>query len=370
MRRFLPLAIALAVAAVACAVGSLIAIRAGAATPSTVYAAPGDSLQRAVDRLPDGGTLLLAGGRYARQRIVLTDRHGVTVAAEPGALPVLDAAGLTPPDDDAGVVQIEDGSEVTVRGLEITGYRTSSPDATPVGILVTGSATRVAIAGNHVHHLGTSAGGDGGNAHGIAVYGTDPAAPVAGLAISGNEVDHLTLGSSEAVVVNGNVAGWSITGNRVHDTDNIGIDAIGYESTIRGPARWTMANRARDGLIAGNTVTNVTSDGNPAYEDDCTCAGGVYVDGGADIRIEGNTVAAADIGIEIGAENPRGRTDRVRVTGNLVTGSRPAALAIGGYDPDRGSVYDITIEGNTLRGEILLQYHLHRVTIDGKAVDR
>jgi hypothetical protein len=35
-------------------------------------------------------------------------------------------------------------------------------------------------------------------------------------------------------------------------------------------------------------------------------------------------------------------------------------------DPGRGSAHDITIEDNTLRGEVLLQYHLHRVMIDGK----
>ncbi|HEX6755118.1 MAG TPA: hypothetical protein VF109_04140 [Mycobacteriales bacterium] len=41
-----------------------------------------------------------------------------------------------------------------------------------------------------------------------------------------------------------------------------------------------------------------------------------------------------------------------------------------GYDPGRGSVHEITIEHNMLRDGILLRYHLHRVTIDGKVVDR
>lgn len=55
-------------------------------------------------------------------------------------------------------------------------------------------------------------------------------------------------------------------------------------------------------------------------------------------------------------------------TRSTVHGSGEAVVV--GYDPDRGSVHDITIEDNTLRGGVLLRYHLHRVTIDGKVVDR
>ncbi|WP_181408411.1 hypothetical protein [Schumannella sp. 10F1B-5-1] len=40
------------------------------------------------------------------------------------------------------------------------------------------------------------------NAHGIAVYGTNASAAITNLTISGNEVDDLKLGASEAVVVN------------------------------------------------------------------------------------------------------------------------------------------------------------------------
>ena len=41
------------------------------------------------------------------------------------------------------------------------------------------------------------------------------------------------LGASESVVVNGNVKGWRIAGNHIHDNNNIGIDAIGYEGHDR-----------------------------------------------------------------------------------------------------------------------------------------
>ena len=234
-----------------------------------------------------------------------------------------------------------------------------------------------------MHHLGNdnqTLGSFDINAHGIAVYGRDPSRPISRLSISGNEVDHLHLGASEAVVVNGNVDGWSITRNRIHHVDNIGIDAIGYEETLPPAFRYTTANRARHGVIAHNVVDGVVSKGNPAYWEDgewCNCADGIYVDGGAHIVIRRNTVRRADIGIEVGAENGRGHTDHVRVVHNSVRRSAYVGLALGGYDPQRGEVYAVTVSDNSFRNdntlddgspELLLQYKLHQLRVTGNRV--
>jgi hypothetical protein len=47
----------------------------------------------------------------------------------------------------------------------------------------------------------------------------------------GMRVHHLKTGSSESLVVNGNVTNFRITHNVVHDNNNIGIDVIGFERT-------------------------------------------------------------------------------------------------------------------------------------------
>ena len=336
--------------------------------------------QAAVDRLTKGGVVHLLRGTYPRERIVLRDRHGLTIEGAAGA--VLDATGLTPLDGDSGVVQVEDSSDVAVRGLDITGYRTTSLRKMPIGIYVTGHDAGVTLAGNHVHDLGNDNGTLGSfdiNAHGIAVYGRDPSSPISGLRITGNEVDHLKLGASESVVVNGNVDGWAITGNAIHDVNNIGIDAIGYEGTTPGH-RYETVDRARNGVISGNTVNGVVSKGNPAYWEDgewCNCADGIYVDGGSHIAIRDNVVGTSDIGIEVGAENGRGHTDAVTVQHNVVSNSAYVGLALGGYDPQRGEVYDVTVADNTFRDdntlddgspELLLQFKLHQTTLTGNTV--
>jgi hypothetical protein len=347
-------------------------------------AAPLRTPQVALDRLgAAGGTVRFAGGRYARQRVQVHGRGHVTLEAAPGAVPVLDGTGLTPPAGDTGMIDIRDSSAVTVRGLTITGYRTTSLDAVPIGIYVTGAGESISLIGNHVHHLGNdnpTLGSFDMNAHGIAVYGRDAARPISGVVIAGNELDHLVLGASETLVLNGNVDGWAVIGNNIHDDNNIGIDAIGFEPTIGGSARWTDVNRARDGIIAGNRISRIISEGNPAYYEDgewCNCADGIYVDGGRSIVVAGNRVDASDIGIEVASEWGRGRTNAIRVLGNTVTASRYTGLALGGYDQQRGEAYDITVTGNTLRGnntlddgspELLLQYYVHQTTITGNSI--
>jgi hypothetical protein len=253
----------------------------------------------------------------------------------------------------------------------------------PIGIYVHGHDRRIRIVGNHVHDLGNDNNTLGSfdiNAHGIAVYGDDPHRAVRSLTIRRNVVDDLHLGASESVVVNGNVAGWSIVRNRIHDNDNIGIDAIGFEPTLTGKYRYTLRNRARDGVVAHNVVARIRSRGNPAYWEDgewCNCADGIYIDGGTHIRVRANRVADSDIGIEVAAENARGSADHVLVTRNRVTGSLFTGLATGGYcngaadcgDVQTGKSHDNAFRYNVLRGnnrlddgspELLVQYHAYR----------
>jgi hypothetical protein len=358
----------------------------GSDSAAGTAAHPMRTVRAAVQRLGTaGGTVLLRGGVY-HQRITLSGRQHLTVRPYRHEHPVLSGAGLTPPGGRlTAMVQISNSREVTVRGLEVTGYRTSQLDTVPAGFYVHGHDRAVHILGNHVHDLGNDNNTLGSfdiNAHGIAAYGDNPRRAIRGLVIAGNRVDHLHLGASESVVVNGNVTGWRITGNRIHDNDNIGIDAIGYEQTLTGKWRYTQRNRARDGVIARNTVQRIRSQGNPAYWEDgswCNCADGIYVDGGSHIRIAHNRVADSDIGIEVAAENKRGTADHVRVLRNRVTGSLFTGITTGGYcngaedcgGERTGSSHDNVFSYNWLRNnnraddgspELLVQYYAYSNT--------
>lgn len=348
------------------------------------------SVAEAVAALDGPGTVLLRGGTYA-QRIVLRDVDGVTVRPFRREHVTLDGSPLTPTPGRSAMVTVVDSSHVAVRGLEIEGYRTTSTRAMPIGIYVHGASDHISLDGNHVHSLGNdndTLGSFDINAHGIAVYGDRARHPITDLSIRGNEVDHLVLGASEAVVVNGNVDGWRIVRNEIHDNNNIGIDAIGFEPTLPGPARYTRANRARNGLIADNVVRRTISRGNPAYYEDgtwCDCADGIYIDGGTGIRVLRNRVVHNDIGIEVAAENARGSADHVVVADNVIARSGYVGIATGGYcdggadcgGVETGRAFANRFLHNTLHAnnrfadgspEILVQYRTTRTLFQGNIV--
>jgi hypothetical protein len=361
----------------------LIVALTGANTNPGTVAAPLLTIQVAVSRLPHGGTIELRAGHYA-QRILLDGKHGLTIRPYHHEVAVLDGTSLTPPSGTSAMVNISNSSDITISGLGVTGYHSSTMGIVPIGIYMHGHDNAIHILGNHVYKLGNYNGTLGSfniNAHGIAAYGDDPHGSIRNLVIHGNTVDHLRTGASESVVVNGNVNHFAITSNHIFDNNNIGIDAIGYEPTLTGKYRYTNADRARNGVIAGNRIDRIRSRGNPSYWDHgwCNCADGIYIDGGTHIHVRHNHVTRSDIGIEVAAENGKGTADFVTVTHNHVTGSLFTGLATGGYCNDKpncggvktGTSHDNLFEWNVLRGnnqlndgspEVLIQYHTWRDT--------
>ena len=332
--------------------------------------APWRTIQHAADAATAGSTVNVHGGTY-EERVALhvsgnTHDGYVTFRSYPGETAVLDGERLAPGVRSAMLV-IHNKSYVRIERLEIRNYRTAEHRLTPIGISVTGAGTHVELLKNNVHHIeqtfqGRDAPGRGGNGLGIAVYGTDAGTPISDLVIDGNEVHHLKTGSSESLVVNGNVTNFRITRNVVHDNNNIGIDIIGFERTAPDPA----VDQARDGVVSGNLVYNITSRGNPAYGDDQS-SDGIYVDGGARVVIERNVIHNVDFGIELASEHRGRTTSYITARNNLIYACNTAGVSIGGYGAERGGTDHCTVVNNTLHGndtagtgsgELQMQYNM------------
>ena len=334
--------------------------------------APWATLQKAADTVPPGATVYVDGGTYAqRVDIHVSGEPGrpITFAPAPGETAVLDGSSLEVPAGQSAIIGVDSERYVTIQGFEITGYRSDASGHVPIGILVTGAADHVQITGNLVHDLGTTfEGRNGCDAHGIGVFGTTSDHPIAGVEIVDNELANLTLGSSEALVVNGNVTDFLVQGNRVHDTNNIGIDVIGFEGTAPDPT----VDQARNGIVRGNTVWNVDSYGNPAYGNDRS-ADGIYVDGGRDVLIEGNVVHDINIGIELASEHGGRATRNITARNNLVYDATAIGVAIGGYDRRRGSTEDCVIVNNTIAHtdgvELLVQFDTRNNVIANNVIE-
>ena len=269
----------------------------------------------------------------------------ITLRGETGA--ILDGTGRS----GAGIT-IRSRSYIRVVGMTIQGFLSG----TPMGISVSGSSSYIELLDNLVHHIENPT----GNAHGIACYG-DAATPISNLIVAGNEIRNCRLGQSEALVLNGNLDGFIVAANLVHDNDNIGIDFIGFEGT--GPAG---QDQARNGICVDNVVYNNSSATNPTYGGERS-AGGIYVDGGRDIVIERNWIDNCDIGVEVGCEHAGRTTQGITVRNNFISRGYLGSILLGGYAANRGSVVDVVVANNTTYRstdvELELQYNCDRIGI-------
>lgn len=334
---------------------------------------PWKTMQHAADVAGPGSTVYVRGGTYNKKLSITrsgsADAGPITFTNYASELPVIDGTGLSVADQE-GIVQIIDASYITFKGFEIRNFTTSTRNKVPVGIYVEGSGSNISLLNNRVHNIkntATLSGKEllGRDAHGIAVYGTENR-PINNITIDGNELYNLVLGSSESLAVNGNVDTFAITNNRIHDNDNIGIDVIGFENVAPSAAY----DQARNGLIRGNIVYNISSNNNPSYgkklPNGSNSAGGIYVDGGKDIIIEQNYSYNNDIGVEIASEHKNRSTSNITVRNNIIYKNRYTGIAMGGYEKGRGSTVNSKIVNNTLYkndtvgltgGQLLLQYH-------------
>ena len=312
------------------------------------FSHPWRKVQKAADTAGPGQTVCVRAGVYKeRVKINVTGSASggpVIFQSYPGETAVLDGTGLSVPSGWGPMVEIDNKSFITIQNFEIRNYRSSAKDHVPIGIFVTGSGDHIELRGNRVHNIETLyKGSEGGDAHGIAVYGTAAPQALTNIVIDNNQLYNLKLGSSESLVVNGNVDGWQITNNLVHDNNNIGIDAIGFEGNSPDPAY----DQARNGLIRGNTVYNINSYGNPAYGTDRS-ADCIYVDGGTKTVIERNVAHNCNIGIELASEHAGKATSLITLRNNFVYNNTEMGIAIGGYDTERGSTQACVIANNTL----------------------
>ena len=335
--------------------------------------APFATIEKALTMVEPGVTVCVHEGTYGP--FALTGEHSgtaeapVTVAAAEGEAVVIDAT-----DAPAGI-SMTDVDNITLEGFEVFGsvLGIDYESTTDRGEL---PLENVTIRGNRVHDIVGE--------HGICVYAHNYQAPMTNLVMEDNEVFNCRCYWSESTVFNGNIDGFTIRNNVIHDNNNLGIDMIGFEGTAalpEGEEDPYQVDFVRNGQCYGNVVYNISSFNNEAYwtsrEDDeewydeyasysgddpslaeegfyDRCADGIYVDGGQDIQIYENFVFNCDIGIEIATEHAEADDPRFEVSGmdvhdNVIAGCTGwAGICFGGYDSDLGFTHDCSFHHNTL----------------------
>ena len=389
-------ALSQAVIVLGCAAGALAADRyvskeGSNANPGS-FAQPFLTIQHAINQAAAGDVIHVRGTTALNAQAVYGERliiGGVSgTAAQPitlrgysadAHLPAVDGAALTPVGTQ-GMIHITGRNHWTIMNLEVRNFQTAAAPVIPCGVYISGACAGLRLSGLKVHDIHQNNTASGGNGFGIAAYG-DAAVAIDGLTIENCEVYNLRTGSSESVVLNGNVTNFLVTGNVVHDCNNIGIDFIGHEGTNGNSA----LDRARNGVCRGNLVYNIDSQFNPAYggnfagtfpnqdaRNNARAAPGIYVDGGADIVIERNTVRHCNIGVSIGSENSGKASDNVILRNNLVRHNHVGGLFLGGAGTGNGGAASVSISHNTFYqndtelwggGSVAIQHYVSATTI-------
>jgi Right handed beta helix region len=323
-------------------------------------------VQYAANHVVAGDTVNILGGVYNETVNIPASGSAtagyITFQNYSGQTATIDGTSLSVPGGQYGLINIASQSYIIIQGLEIRNYKTTSTKYVPVGVYVTGAGSYLHLLNNHIHDIQTTASGCNANALGVAFYGTQAPASLNHITISGNELNNMKTGCSETLTLDGNVDTFTITNNLIHDDNNIGIDAIGFEGVSPNSAY----DQARNGYIGENSVYNITSQGNKSYPSGCWCSDGIYVDGGTNITIERNLIHNVDLGIEMASEHSGKTASYITARSNLVYFGNSAGISIGGYAKSVGGSDHVTIVNNTLykndgkntgSGEFQIQFH-------------
>jgi len=318
--------------------------------------APYATITRAAAEMP-GSVIVVHGGDYGPVRLDAacsgTGDSPTVIRAAEGERPVIHGSEkvIGGGEKDRVCLSITNAQHISVEGIEteggthgITYESTREAGDQPLSSIAIRDCTVRGVRG----------------VHGINVYAYNDLAPVTDLTIEGCEVCDCECGDSESLVINGNVDGFLIAGNTIHDNNNIGIDMIGFEGLAMHPdgdADPYEADQVRNGVCRENVVYNISSEGNDAYYEDGEydlCADGIYVDGGRDIEICSNFIFNCDIGLEVATEHSPEDNELFRVTGirvhdNVIAGCKGwTGLCFGGYDKNLGFTEDCEFDHNTL----------------------
>ena len=337
---------------------------------------PWRTIQKAAQTVSAGSTVYVRGGIYAETVTLKVSGSAaggyITFRNYENEKPIIDGSTLTASSDNATLITINDQSYLIIQGFELRNYKSASSQTTPIGLGVRGQSHHLEIRNNFIHHIETTASADTANAHGLAVYGTVADSSIHDITIDGNELANLKLGSSEALVINGNVESFTITNNLIHDADNIGIDIIGFEGTSSNPA----TDQARHGLVSQNTVYNIDTLNNPSYHG-ARAAAGIYVDGGTQIVVERNISHDNNYGLEFASEHAGRATSFITARNNFVYHNQVGGMGMGGYDTQRGQTTDCVIINNTFyqndtmltdSGELILSFDTARNVIKNNII--
>ena len=305
---------------------------------------PFKSIQKAASTAQAGSTILIKAGTY-NENIILnisgTATNPIIFRNYNSDLVYIDGTGTSTLPDTA-MIQINGASHLEFRNLTIRNLLCKDAYGIVVFNNPTSGTTNLKFINISIHDIKwtqfpTTVPTINDNAHPFLVYGSGStqASAITNVLVDGCNIYNNVTGFSENLTHSGNVDGFIVRNNLVHDNSNIGIECEGNYNASPTPS----LDHARNGIIKNNKCYN----NNSQY----STAAGIYVDGGWDIVVEQNECYNNSYGVEVGCEE-NGTTKNIIVKNNIFYNNRESGVYLGGYDTaTTGQVLNATIRNNT-----------------------
>ncbi|WP_255067685.1 hypothetical protein [Lacihabitans sp. LS3-19] len=311
---------------------------------------PWKSFKKACDNAQPGDLIYFRGnaGVYSEKNINCSCNGSTTspivFKAYNNEIPIFNGGGVTP--EGSYFLSINGSSNVRLEGLRFENMINKKGFA----LKITGESTNIVLSQLSLENLFFSPiANDTPNVFSdtfnpLVVFGNSLNSPITGIEISNCEIKNCRTGQSEAISVVGNVQNYSIVGNHINNTGNIGIVAVGYYN-------WGIPNlenfQTSNGLIKGNLVEYCKSKK--------ALAAGIYIDGARDVIVEGNTCRYGQRGFAVNCENHLSVNGAAAI-GNIIRNNQAYGNSRGGFSIGackgqawctNGNVINTTLINNT-----------------------
>ena len=299
------------------------------------FNAPWKTIQFGVQQLSPGDVLNIFGGVYEEKiniDVSGTSGNYITIQNYQNENVVIDAINSPNPYP----ILWTDNAYLRIEGLHLTNNIQNYAE----GLAIRGAAHHIEILNNKVSNIKFDADPNAPvnfitNAVPFGVLGNLATDSVHNILIKGNEIFNNQTGYSENLTLGGNVSGFIVEENIVHDNTNIGIDVTGNYGQSPNP----IYDNGRNGIIRNNIVYNCFAD--------YSAGAGIYVDGGKNLVIENNISHHNGYGGEIGCEES-GETRNVVFRNNIFYQNAYAGMQVGAYDSNtQSNVVDCYVLYNT-----------------------
>ena len=310
------------------------------ANAGTSATAPLKSIQAALYKTSDGvgASIYIAEGTY-KERIYWPTSGAsavapITLTNYNNGVVILDGISATN-DAQNEMIAIPNRSHIRINNIHIMNNIRSFAK----GIYVVGSGTDIQVTNCKISNIGWTSNAaaipsSSDNASPFIVVGSTSSS-YSNIYIGNNEIYNCITGYSEGLTLTGNVENFLIESNTIHDITNIGMNMSGNYSWTGAPA---SLNYARNGNVKKNIVYNCVSP--------VATSGGIYVDGGKWINIEGNKIYNNYAGISVGCENNNNTVEGINIRSNFIYDNIEAGLLIGSNQPNSKVIHTV-VSNNT-----------------------